>query len=91
MDKILIESVTAFTSTDADGVEGVLGQVMPDGSWMPFIFADPVNVALMLPVAINMSRMTKIPFRIIQFTGREDLTEKYTREYNEAIQKAKLN
>lgn len=86
-----IISITAFTSVDKDGVEGVLGQVMPDGSWMPFIFSDPVNVALMLPVAIDMCRMTKIPFKIVQFNRWQDLTEKYKNEYNDQIKKAKLN
>lgn len=88
---IVISSITAFVSIDKDGNEVVIGQLMPDGAWMPFICADEARIAFILPLAIEVSRMTKVPFKIVQFGSRVDLTEKVTHEFNDAIRKAKLN
>lgn len=89
--EIVIRTITAFVSVDKDGNEGVIGQLMPDGKWMPFICADETRIQTLLPFAIEVSRMTKIPFKILQFGTRTDLTEKYTKEYNDAIRNARQN
>lgn len=94
--KMVIQTITAFVSVDADGNEGIIGQQMPQPTppftaWMPFIFADPANARRIMPIAIDIYQRTKVPFKVIQFETRVDMTQKYTNEYNEEIRNAKLN
>ncbi len=35
-----IITIHAFIAEDKDGTEGIIGEVMPSGQWMPFICAD---------------------------------------------------
>lgn len=73
---MVIKTITAIVSVDKDGNEGIIGQKL-GADWMPFVFADPNKIHLVLPMANEMTRQTGIPFKILQFSTREDVTEKF--------------
>jgi hypothetical protein len=73
-----IKTVTAFVAIDEkNGDEGVLG-IFTGSGWMPLICADETRIQQMLPIAKDVCRREKKKFRILQFSVREDVTEKYT-------------
>jgi hypothetical protein len=50
--------------------EGLVGMQMPDGSWMPFVGADPKRVASLMPLAQEIADRYQKPVRILRFTTR---------------------
>lgn len=74
--KLVISTVTAFVSVDKDGNEGIIGQLTNAG-WMPFVCADEERIKSLLPLAVDLEKATGIPFRILQFSTKEDVTIKY--------------
>lgn len=70
-----IEKLTAFVSVDKDGDEGVLAQKL--GSiMMPLIAADMERLTDLFPLLKNFKK-DGVSFRILEFSNREDVTEKY--------------
>jgi hypothetical protein len=77
MSDFKIKTVTAFVAIDEnDGDEGVMA-FFDGAGWMPLICADEARIQSMLPLAKDVCRRSRKKFRIIQFTTREDVTEKY--------------
>ena len=74
--KLVIETITVFVTVDKDGNEGLIAQKFGD-NWMPFVCADPERIESLLPIAIAMKKQTGIPFKILKFSTREDVTSKY--------------
>lgn len=74
--KLVIETITAFVSVDKDGNEGVIAQML-GGAWTPFVCADPQRIDSILPLALELKKITGVPFKILQFSTREDITAKY--------------
>lgn len=71
-----IETVTIFAAIDNDnGSEGVMGFQNTEGTWMPLVCADEERIEQMYPVAQQISEATGMQFRVIQFTGRTDVTD----------------
>jgi hypothetical protein len=69
-----IGTVWAFLAVDAaDNSEGVIGQLMPDGTWMPYVCADGERLAQLRPRAAELARQTGTEIRLARFTLREDL------------------
>jgi hypothetical protein len=71
---LYIDKIVAFVSVDKDGHEGVLGMNTPDG-WMPLIGADEVKVKQLYPIAVQISEIYGMKFRVLEFTTRNDITE----------------
>jgi hypothetical protein len=71
-----IEKLTAFVAVDDKGEEGIMGSKMADGSWMPLIFADEKRLEQIYPIAVEISKMSGMRFRVIQFDNRVDVTER---------------
>jgi hypothetical protein len=76
MPKFKIETLTAFVAIDQDGEEGVMGALLGN-TFYPLVCADEERIALMFPIAEDISSVTGQPYRIIQFTVRTDVTERY--------------
>lgn len=68
-----ITTIHAFIATEIDGTEGVIGQLMPDGVFMPFVCADAERVKQLRPFAKNIARIGKTSVKLIRFSVREDL------------------
>jgi hypothetical protein len=77
MSDFKIQTVTAFVAIDdKNGDEGVIAFF--DGmGWMPLICADEQRIQSMLPLAKDVCRRERKKFRILRFSVREDVTEKY--------------
>ncbi len=72
-----ITKLTAFVAIDKDNEEGVMGIRTAEG-WMPLICADEARIKSMFPAAEKISKATNKPYRILQFSQREDVTEEIT-------------
>jgi hypothetical protein len=70
-----IKTIHAFIATEDDGTEGVIGQLMPDGVFMPFVCADAERVKLLRPFAAEIARMSNKPVKLARFSVREDLED----------------
>lgn len=68
-----IKEIHAFIATEDDGTEGVIGQLMPDGVFMPFVCADSERVKQLRPFAKNIAKISKKTVKLIRFSVREDL------------------
>lgn len=81
MSNFVITKVTAFVAVDPkDGDEGVMA-FQSDSGWMPLICADETRIKQMLPIAEQISAATGTEYRILQFTTREDVTDKVKIKY----------
>lgn len=95
MDK-KIEVFTAFIHKDSEGQEGLIAEMIGN-QWMPFVAADQKRVLELHHIVKRMG----IEFKIVRFTGREDITEQITAmvdpesyvglSINEATEKAKTH
>ena len=76
MESKKINEMFAFVSIDSkySGDEGVMG-IFTNGKWVPLIGADMDRVVSLLPYADIISKKTNIPYRILKFSKREDITE----------------
>lgn len=76
MPNFIITKVTAFVAIDLkDGDESVMAFLGPDGVWMPLVCADEARIKSMLPLAEAISAESSTPYRVIQFSTREDVTD----------------
>lgn len=73
-----IEEMFAFIVKDnvRDGDEGIMGIQADGGSWMPLVGADMDRVKSLYHYAEKICQVTGREFRIIKFSGREDITDK---------------
>lgn len=79
---LVIERISAVVSVDDDGNEGILGSMNPaNGQWMPFIAADPERLSQLVPMAEEISQITGITYRVLQFTGKVDITAEAKEKY----------
>lgn len=53
-----IKTLHAFISEDKDGNEGVIGQLMPDNTWVAFVAADQARINSLYPLAQRMAAKT---------------------------------
>lgn len=80
MSNFMITKVTAFVAIDpVDGDEGVMAFKTP-GGWMPLVCADEPRIQQMLAIAAEISEATGVPYRIVQFSTREDVTDQVKKE-----------
>jgi hypothetical protein len=71
-----IKEIFAFIATDkTPDDEGVVGALMPDGTWMPFVAADSTRVKQLKPIAQHISFTTKKKITLARFSVREDMEE----------------
>lgn len=68
-----IEAIHAYIAVDEDDEEGVIGQLMGNGTWMPFIAADLHRLIDLRPMAEAIALETGRQVRLVKFTTREDL------------------
>ena len=73
--KVVIEEIYAFVAENERG-EGIMGFGSPMGI-VPMIGADMERVKQLYPMALKMSQATKKKFKILRFSKREDITERY--------------
>lgn len=69
-----IKTITAFVAIGNDGEEGVMGQLVQN-VMMPFVCADEIRLQILLPLALKISKDSGIPFRVLQFSTRSDITD----------------
>ena len=76
MESKKINEMFAFVSVDSkySGDEGVIG-IYTNRKGVPIIGADMDRVVSLLPYADIISKKTNIPYRILKFSKREDITE----------------
>ena len=75
-----IECLFAFVAENEEG-EGVMGVGSPMGL-VPLVGADMSRVKSLYPIAIDVSKITGIPFRVVKFTNRQDITEEVKNAYS---------
>jgi hypothetical protein len=68
-----VNTIYAFIAEDADGTEGIIGQLMPDNSWLPFIAADEERLSQLKLFAQKISNVTKKEIKLIKLSKREDV------------------
>ncbi len=68
-----LKTVQAFVATDKDGTEGIIGQLMPDNSWMPFVGADEKRILALTPLAQKIATNIKQQIKLVKFSVREDV------------------
>lgn len=62
----------AYIATDPKtGDEGVIGMLMPDGSWMPFVAADEARLMQLEPNAQRIALQLNRDITLIKLTTRE--------------------
>lgn len=75
------ETVTAFVAIDPEtGEEGIIGANSPEG-WLPFIGGDETRIKALYPIAIEICKLGKREFRVLQFSVRTDITEEMKATY----------
>lgn len=67
-----IDECFLFVAEDEQG-EGLIGQRMSDGCWMPFVCADRDRVDSLREAARRVSKHTGKRVRLIRFSVREEL------------------
>lgn len=70
-----IQTIHAFICTEDDGTEGVIGMLLPNGRWMPFICADPVRMEELRPIAQQFAQEHDKHVVLARFSVREDIEE----------------
>lgn len=68
-----IESIHAFVAVDDDDEEGIIGQLMANGTWMPFVAADYARLQNFLPLLQQIADQTGKEIRHIRLSLRDDL------------------
>lgn len=63
----IINELYAFVVEEAPGEEGIMGALMPNNQWMPFIGADMKRVEDLKPMAAQISEHAKLPYKILHF------------------------
>jgi hypothetical protein len=79
--KLKISQVTAFVSLDENGNEGVLGAKLGE-TFYPLICADDERIQQMFPIAEDISKTMEMPYRVLRFSAREDVTEQIKLQYS---------
>lgn len=70
----VIKTIHAFIAVDPDdGDEGVVGQLMWDGTWMPLVCADERRLEALRPVAQAIAYRTETEIKLVRFSVREDI------------------
>jgi hypothetical protein len=75
-----ITTLTAFISIDKNDEEGVMA-FNSDQGWVPLVCADEARIKSMLTIAEDIKKMSGMPYRIIQFSVRTDVTEEIKEEF----------
>lgn len=70
-----VEVMYAFVVADKGG-EGIMGFKAADG-WMPMVGADMDRVKSLIPIAREISKVTGLPFKILKFSNRVDITDRF--------------
>lgn len=70
-----ITTLHAFIATEPDGTEGIVGALLPNGTWSPFIGADQARVESLRPVAQEIQKRAGCPMVLAKFSVREDIEE----------------
>lgn len=82
MTNFVITKVTAFVAIDPEnGDEGVMAFMAPGGQWMPLVCADEARIESMITFAEDIYAHTGLPYQIIQFSVREDVTDQVKEKY----------
>lgn len=68
-----IKTLHAFIAEEADGTEGVIGQLLSNGVMMPFVGADPERIKSLYPLAQKIAASTNHNIKLVKFTMREDI------------------
>lgn len=74
-----IEKLTAFIAVE-DQEEGVMAALVGD-VYIPLVCADEARVASLYELAQHISERKGIPFKVIQFDNRQDVTEETNNKY----------
>jgi hypothetical protein len=85
--QINIEKMFAYIARDADGTEGLIGIMTPEG-WMPLVGADLQRAASLKPYAQAMANELQSIVTLAVFSVREDLE---TLEVNRTTKKGEDN
>jgi len=70
-----VEVMYAFVVEDK-GDEGIMGFKVSDG-WMPMVGADMDRVKSLMPIAREISKVTGLPFKVLKFSTRVDITDRF--------------
>lgn len=76
-----IDTITAFVATDELGEDGIMAAQLVPGQWFPLVCADEKRLAMMYPVAVEMSELANRSFRVLQFAVQFDITEDVKKKY----------
>lgn len=66
-----IDEIWAFVAVHGDTDEGIIGAMMPNGQWIPFIAADQTRLEQLIPIARQQARENNIAVRLVKFSSRE--------------------
>lgn len=69
-----IDRMWAGLSVD-EGGEGVIGRLLPNGTWLPFVAADPKRLLFIREQAQLIAMERAILVRVVRFDTRTDLEE----------------
>jgi hypothetical protein len=66
-----ITELWAYVCVDAkSNDEGIIGRLMPDGTWIPFIGADEARVRSLRPMAEKIGKESKAKVRLMKFSTK---------------------
>lgn len=76
-----IESLTAYVMVGADGEEGVMGMLTPNG-FVAMIGANDHKIRQLYPIALQAARDAKCEFRVLHFSVVTDVTQETRKKYS---------
>lgn len=68
-----ITIIHAFIAEEIDGIEGIIGQLLPGGIMMPFVGADEDRIKSLYPLAQKIATSTNKKIKLVKFSMREDI------------------
>lgn len=80
MSKLSIQTITAFVAVDDNGDEGVMGAMLGE-TFYPLVCADEERIASMFPLAEQIKQASGLAYRVVQFSGRIDVTDLIVEKY----------
>jgi len=80
MNKLKIDTITAFVSVNEEGHEGIMA-FRGNVGMIPMVCADEERALSLIPIANELSEHAGVKYRVVQFSIRTDITEEITAKH----------
>lgn len=68
-----LSTVHAFIAVDEEGEDGIIGMMMPNGQWMPFVAGDETRLKELKELAKIVAEKSKVQVKLVKFSNRENV------------------